>query len=59
MRDKRWEQFANTDLGKLYLTIPFKEIATNFPNQKNKCSAPPIFSMEGGIGLSNGFMGFD
>lgn len=51
MRDKRWEQFVSTDLGKLYLTIPFKEIASHYPIKKNKCGVRPIFSIEGGIGL--------
>lgn len=51
MQDKRWEQFVRTDLGKLYLTIPFKEIAARYPAKKNNCGVPPIFSIEGGIGL--------
>ena len=51
MRDKRWEQFVRTDLGKLYLTIPFKKLSTLFPVKKNKCGARPIFTTEGGIGL--------
>ncbi|MCP3891465.1 MAG: transposase [Desulfobulbaceae bacterium] len=51
MRDKRWEQFISTKLGKLYLTIPFKEIASRYPAKKNNCGAKPIFSLKGGIGL--------
>lgn len=51
MRDKRWERFLQTDLGKLYLTIPFKELSARFPSKRNKCGARPVFSIEGGIGL--------
>ena len=51
MRDKRWEQFVRTDLGKPYLTIPFKEIAASYPSKKNNCGTRPIFSTGGGIGL--------
>ena len=43
MQDKRWEQFVRTELGKLYLTIPFKEIASRYPVKKNDCGVRPIF----------------
>jgi len=34
MRDKRWERFVGTELGQLYLTIPFKEMAARYPSKK-------------------------
>jgi len=51
MRDKRWAQFTRTDLGQLFTTIPFKEIAARYPVKKNHCGAQPFFTVSGGIGL--------
>ncbi len=51
MRCQRWEQFCNTKLGKLYLTIPFEEMANRFPSKKNNTGRKPTFSIEGCIGL--------
>lgn len=51
MRDKRWEQFSCTELGQLFLTIPFKEIAARYPTKANHCGTRPLFTVTGGIGL--------
>lgn len=50
MRDQRWDQFAATKLGQLYLTIPFTDIASRYP-KKNNCGSKGIFPLEGGIAL--------
>ena len=52
MRDKRWEQFIGSKLGKLFLTIPFRQIASRYPEPKeNPRGTVPFFNLEGGIGL--------
>jgi hypothetical protein len=46
--------FYNTDLGKLYRSIPFKDLASKIPSPKNFHSGrgrKPFLKVEGGIGL--------
>jgi hypothetical protein len=45
--------FQNSELGRLYLTIPFRELAAQFgPNVRRKAQGvKAIFSIEGGLGL--------
>ena len=48
------ERFLQTDLGQLYLSIPFKSMAATIPLPKQQQSGKgckPWFSVEGGIGL--------
>lgn len=45
--------FLQSDLGRLYLTIPFRQTADFFRTKIKRCpqGAPPTFSIEGGLGL--------
>ena len=48
------QRFLQTDLGQLYLSIPFQEMATSIPKpaqQKSGKGCKPWFTVEGGIGL--------
>lgn len=47
------QNFLRSDLGRLYLTIPFRELAERFSPQASPFpqGAKPIFSIEGGLGL--------
>ena len=47
----RWSKFSKTELGQLYQTIPFKELATLLPKKKSKAGAPAWFSYQGYFGL--------
>ena len=50
-RSFRWNKFSKTELGQLYQTIPFKELAGLLPKKKSKAGAPGWFSYEGYFGL--------
>lgn len=47
------KNFLTSDLGRLYLTIPFQELADLFRPKikRGPQGAPPTFSIEGGLGL--------
>lgn len=48
------QTFYQTDIGKLYSSIPIKSIANNIPSPKHEVSGlgrTPWFTVEGGIGL--------
>ncbi len=49
----RYKIFKQTDLGVLYESIPFKELADSFRDSKQypTCGRKPIFEIEGGLGL--------
>lgn len=51
LKSFRWKEFVQSDLGKLYQSIPFKELASLLPRKKNKSGAPPWFQYEGYFGL--------
>ena len=47
-------QFKNTDLGKLYLTIPFEELSRHIPppsHAKSGLGRKPWFDVKGGMAL--------
>jgi transposase, IS5 family len=47
------QNFLQSDLGRLYLTIPFQELADFFRSglKRHPQGAPSTFSIEGGLGL--------
>ena len=49
-RDLRWIKFLQTPLGQLYQSIPFAELAKQFP-KTNETGRPPLMDVKGGIGL--------
>ncbi len=50
-RNYKWQQFLLTDLGKLYKTIPFEQLADLLPKKKNNIGAPSFLPKEGFFGL--------
>jgi len=51
LRCKYYDRFVQSELGQLYLTIPFQELAQQFPKKKHKCGVKPWFKTTGGLGL--------
>jgi len=49
-RDLCWIKFLETPLGQLYQSIPFAELAKQFP-PSSKTGRPPLMDVKGGIGL--------
>jgi transposase, IS5 family len=47
------QNFLQSDLGRLFTTIPFREMADFFRSKIKRCpqGVPPTFSIEGGLGL--------
>lgn len=49
-RDLRWQRFMNKELGLLWQSIPFDELASLFPSSSG-LGAPGFFDVKGGIAL--------
>ena len=47
----RYLKFLETELGKLYKSIPFRDLASLLPQKMTKVGAPSTFSYEGFFGL--------
>lgn len=49
-RSQEWYRFQHHELGKLHSTIPFRDLASQYPKSSHR-GRRSIFSVEGGIGL--------
>lgn len=50
-KSPRWMIFLQTEIGKLYQSIPWKELAKLLPERTKEVGAPPWFGAEGYFGL--------